>query len=92
MEFCEEKIEIKIVYALHRRAYYNKRHTPIKNVCNRLSYIPCKQINKVVKKLHKKGIIGIKKTFYGAYIYLNHKKKAEIQDIISTKLSELNDF
>lgn len=30
MEFCEEEIEIKIVYALHRRAYYNKRHTPIK--------------------------------------------------------------
>lgn len=92
MEFCEEEIEIKMVYALHRRAYYNKRHTPIKNVCNRLSYIPCKQINKAVKKLHKKGIIGIKKTFHGADIYLNHKKKAEIQDMISTKLSELNDF
>ncbi|WP_019268699.1 hypothetical protein [Methanobrevibacter smithii] len=25
MEFCEEEIEIKIVYALHRRAYYNKK-------------------------------------------------------------------
>lgn len=63
MEFCEEEIEIKIVYALHRRAYYNKRHTPIKNVCNRLSYIPCKQINKAVKKLHKKESLVLKKHF-----------------------------
>lgn len=75
MEFCEEEIEIKIVYALHRRAYYNKRHTPIKNVCNRLSYIPCKQINKAVKKLHKKGIIGIKKNIsWCGYLFKSQEK------------------
>lgn len=47
-----EEIRAKILFFMWKNHYFNKRHTPITNLCNKLSEIPCKLINKEVKKLH----------------------------------------
>ncbi|WP_409200863.1 hypothetical protein [Methanobrevibacter sp. DSM 116169] len=88
----EQYIEKEILYSLYRKKYFGKRHTPIKNLCGRLSYIPCKKINKIVKKLFKKGLIGIKNTSHDKDIYLNISRKKEIEEIISDLLDELYEF
>ena len=40
------------MFFLYRNHYFNKRHCPIINLCNKLSHIPCKYIKKeeVVQK------------------------------------------
>ncbi len=43
------KIKIKIITSLNNGKYFNKRHTPINNVCKRLANIPCKNIKKPLK-------------------------------------------
>ena len=40
----DEEIKKRIIFSLHRGSYYNSRHTPKKNLCKRLSSIPCKKI------------------------------------------------
>ena len=43
------KIKIRIVYSLNNGKYYNKRHTPIDNICKRLAQIPAKKLKKQSK-------------------------------------------
>ena len=79
-----ETIIIKedILFFLYRNHYFNKRHTSVYNVCNKLSYIPCKQIKKELDNLYKLKIVGYKKTHHGKDVFfLNVKMKKEIENI-----------
>lgn len=58
MEKNEKILEAKlgVIYTLHAKSYYNKRHTPIDYVCKRLAHIPCKNIKKAIIKKVKEEI------------------------------------
>lgn len=77
------KAKIKIIYTLHQKRYYNKRHTPIDFVCKRNLKIPCKTIKKAINELKKENIIIAKPTYHGTDISLNVKKKKEIDNYLS---------
>ena len=77
------KVKIKIISSLNNGNYYNKRHTPIDNVCKRLANIPCKKNKKSIKELRKEGILIIKPTYHGDDVSLNVKKKKEIDKYLS---------
>ncbi|WP_304092870.1 hypothetical protein [Methanobrevibacter ruminantium] len=68
-----------------------KTHSKI-NICNKLSDIPCKYINKELKKLYKEEFIRFKKTNHGEDVFLNIKKKREIENEIEDKLNKLYGF
>ena len=82
-------IQEAILFFLYHDKYFNKRHTPIINVCNKLSQILCKYIRKELKNLYKLKLISFKKTKYGNDVFLNIGKKKEIEEIISKKLDSL---
>ena len=69
-----------ILFFLYRNHYFNKRHTPIINVCNKLSQFPCKQVKKELDNLYKAELVRYKKTGHGKDVYLNIKMKKEIED------------
>lgn len=73
-----KKTKFKIIYTLHKKRYYNKRHTPIDNICKRIPKIPCKEIKKAVSELKKEEIIIFKPTYHGMDVCLNVKRKREI--------------
>ncbi len=77
------KIKIKIIYSLNNGKYFNKRHTPIDNVCKRLRPIPCKDVKKAIKELRKEEIVNLKPTYHGADICLNVKKKKKIDEYLT---------
>lgn len=83
-----DEIRVKILFFMWKKHYFNKKHTPITNLCNKLSEIPCKLIHKEVKKLHAEKIMGYKKTNHGLDVFLNHRMKDEIQKIIAERLGE----
>ncbi len=80
MEQDEEilKAKLGVIYTLHAKSYYNKRHPPIDFVCKKLAQIPCKKIKKAIKELRKEKTINIKPTYHGNDVSLNVKKKNEI--------------
>lgn len=82
-------IQEEILFFLYHNKYFNKRHTPISNICNKLSEIPCKYIKKELKSLYKIKFVRFKKTKHGIDVFLNVRMKKEIEDIISDKLEEL---
>lgn len=82
-------IQEDILFFLYRKNYFNKRHTPVINVCNKLSRIPCKEIKKELKNLNKLYLVGIKPTAHGKDVFLNIGMIDEIEKIISKKLDEL---
>lgn len=77
------EIKIKIIYSLNNGKYYNKRHTPIDNVCKRLTPIPCKDVKKAIKELRKEEIVNLKPTYHGTDICLNVKKKKKIFEYLT---------
>ncbi|MBR2558016.1 MAG: hypothetical protein IKE95_06600 [Methanobrevibacter sp.] len=81
-----DETKIKIINSLNNGKYYNKRHTPMDNVCKRLTQIPCKKIKKAIKELRKEEIIKIKPTYHGADVSLNVKKKKEIDEYLKKNL------
>ncbi|WP_407381735.1 hypothetical protein [Methanobrevibacter sp.] len=86
------EVREKILFFMWQKRYFNKKHTPITNLCNKLSEIPCKSINKEVKRLHAENIIGYKKTHHGLDVYLKPSMKKEIQLIIQKRLEEYYSF
>ena len=84
-----QEIRERILFFLYRNSYWQKRHTPKINICNKLSDIPCKYINKELKKLYKEEFIRFKKTNHGEDVFLNIKKKREIENEIEDKLNKL---
>lgn len=78
-----ETVKQSVIKSLHKYSYYNKRHTPIKNVCKRLPKIPCKKVKKAIKELKNESIITVKPTYHGADVSLNVKKKKEIDKYLS---------
>lgn len=85
-------LQKEIVFSLYRNRYFSKRHTPMDNVCKRLSEIPCKEIRMEVKNLMKMELILPKQTAHGFDIRLNVKMKKEIESLIEEKIKELYDF
>ena len=79
-------VQEDILFFLYQNKYFNKRHTPISNVCNKSSQIPCKYIKNELKNLYKLELIRFKKTKHGNDVYLNVRMKKEIENIISEKL------
>lgn len=79
-------VQEDILFFLYQNKYFNKRHTPISNICNKLSQIPCKYIKNELKNLYKLELIRFKKTKHGNDVYLNVRMKKEIENIISEKL------
>jgi len=84
MEYYNE-IQKDIVSSLYLKRHIGKRHTPIENLCQRLSQYPCKTIKKELKVLHNKGLLNFKQTYHGKDIYLNSKKVKEIKEIANSK-------
>ena len=62
-------IKIEILFFLYRNHYFNKRHTPVINVCNKLSQIPCKHIKRELNNLYKAKLIRYKKTGHGNDVF-----------------------
>lgn len=87
-----QEIRERILFFLYRNSYWQKRHTPKINICNKLSDIPCKYINRELKKLYKDEFIRFKKTNHGDDVFLNIKKKKEIENEIKSKLNRFYDF
>ena len=56
MENNKELVEIKtkIIQSLNNGKYYNKRHTPINNVCKRISSAHARKSKEQLKNLEKK--------------------------------------
>ena len=71
IEEDRQEIRERILFFLYRNSYWQKRHTPKINICNKLSDIPCKYINKELKKLYKEEFIRFKKTNHGEDVFLN---------------------
>lgn len=82
-------IQEEILFFLYKNKYFNKRHTPIINICNKLSHIPCKYLKKELKNLYKSKLVRFKKTNHGLDVFLNIKKKTEIENIIRNRLDSL---
>ncbi len=83
------QIREDILYFLYRNNYWQNRHTPKSNICNKLSQHPCKKINKELRQLYKDELIRYKKTNHGDDIYLNIHKKSQIENEIKYKLNQL---
>ena len=77
------KAKIKIIYTLHQKRYYNKRHTPIDFLCKRNPKIACKTIKKAINELKKEDILIMKPTYHGTDVSLNVKKKKEIDEYLN---------
>jgi len=77
------KIQENIISSLYLKKYIGKRHTPIENLCKRLSQYPCKIIKKELKTLRNEGLLSFKQTYHGKDIYLNPKKIKEIEEIVN---------
>ncbi|AMK15577.1 hypothetical protein [Methanobrevibacter olleyae] len=88
----KKEIGERILFFLYRSNYWQKRHTPIENICNKLSNIPCKYIKKELRIMSKKELIRYKKTHHGVDIFLNIAKKKEIGKEIQGKLNKLKNF
>lgn len=87
----EQMAEIRsdILFFLYRNNYWQNRHTPKSNICNKLSQYPCKKINKGLTQLYKAKLIRYKKTNHGDDIFLNIHEKSKIEDEIKHKLNQL---
>lgn len=79
----------EVLFFLYRNHYFNKRHTSVVNVCNKLSQFPCKLVKKELNKLYKVEIIRYKKTAHGMDVFLNVKMKRDIEKIISDRMDSL---
>lgn len=69
----------EILFFLYQNKYFNKRHTPISNICNKLSEIPCKHIKNELKNLYKLNFIRFNKTNHGTDVFLNIKMKKKLK-------------
>ncbi len=87
----EQQAEIRadILYFLYRNNYWQNKHTPKSNICNKLSQHPCKEVNKQLRQLYKDKLLRYKKTHHGDDIYLNIHEKSKIENEIKHKLDQL---
>jgi len=51
------EVQKEILYSLFRTRHIGKKHTPIDNVCKKLTKIPCKQIRHNINYLIKEYLI-----------------------------------
>lgn len=86
------RIQMEILYSLRRSGHIGARHTPIKNVCRRLSKFDCKHVTREIGNLIKKDLILPYKTHHDKDIRLNPKKMNIIKEMTKNRWDELNDF
>ncbi|MBZ9570398.1 hypothetical protein KQY27_02420 [Methanobrevibacter sp. TMH8] len=79
-------VQEEILFSLFRTRHIGKKHTPINNVCKRLTKFPCKQIRHDIKSLMKQGLILPYPTGHDPDVRLNPKKMNEIKEIIRLKI------
>lgn len=76
---------------LYLNNYWQNRHTPKINICNKLSQHLCKEINTgLKKKLYKDKLIKYKKTNHGDDVYLNIHENDTVDTIFTSQI--LNQF
>ena len=83
---------MEILYSLHRTGHIGARHTPIKNLCHRLSKYDCKKVTREIGNLIKKDLILPYITHHDKDIRLNPKKMNIIKEMTKIRWDELNDF
>jgi hypothetical protein len=90
----KQNLEIRkdILFFLFRNNYWQSRHTPKSNICNKLSQHPCKLINKELKQLYKDEFIRYHVTSHGNDIYLNIRQKSKIELEIKDRLKRLYEW
>jgi hypothetical protein len=81
----EEDIKRFILRKLVRHRYWMGRHTSIHNLSKGLpDYLRSrKEVKKVIEEMLKQGFLLSKPTNYGLEVFLNIKKKKEIEDFIA---------
>ena len=69
----KQNLEIRkdILFFLFRNNYWQSRHTPKSNICNKLSQNPCKLINKELKQLYKDELDSILEIAHNASVEEN---------------------
>ncbi|MGC9517441.1 MAG: hypothetical protein ACP5C3_07080 [Methanomicrobiales archaeon] len=82
----------EILFSMHRKGYYNQKHTPVNYVCKRLPKYSCKLVKKTIRNLIKESLIVPYKTKHGLDIYLNINKAKKIKKIIKPLEDEINQF
>lgn len=75
-----QEIREDILFFLFRNNYWQSRHCPEVNICNKLSQHSCKHLKKELKKLFKDEIIRYYPTAHGKDdVYLNIIKKQKLK-------------
>lgn len=75
-----KEIREDILFFLFRNNYWQSRHCPEVNICNKLSQHSCKHLKKELKKLFKDEIIRYYPTAHGKDdVYLNIIKKQKLK-------------
>jgi hypothetical protein len=86
MEKIEADIARFILRKLVRHRLWHEKHTSIHNLPKGLpDYLRSKkEVKKVIEEMLKQGILLSKPTHYGLEVFLNIKKKKEIEDFIES--------
>jgi hypothetical protein len=84
-----DNLQVEILYSLRRTGHIGSKHTPIANVCRRLSKHDCKSVTKEIGNLIKKEFILIYNTHHDKDIRLNPKKMKLIKEITKKKWDSL---
>lgn len=88
----DHEVQKKILFSLFRTRHIGSKHTPIINMCKRLSNIDCKQIRHEIKNLMKQSLIIPYSTGHDPDIRLNPRKMKKIKEIIEEYINDLNNF
>lgn len=84
-----DKVEKDILTFLFKKAYIGKKHTLIKNVCDKLNQYSCKLITKGIKSLVKKRYINLYNTKHGVDVRLEPANLQEIKEIIKIEQNNI---
>lgn len=66
-----------ILFSLHRKGYYGRKHTPVVHICKRIPQYSCKDIKKRVKTLIKGGLIVPYPTKQGLDVHINVNRSSK---------------
>lgn len=79
-----------ILFSLHRKGYYGRKHTPVIHICKRIPQYSCKDIKKRVKALIKGGLIVPYPTKHGLDVHINVNRSSEVKRLIKSLVDEMD--
>lgn len=79
-----------ILFSLHRKGYYGRKHTPVIHICKRIPQYSCKDIKKRVKALIKGGLIVPYPTKHGLDVHINVNRSSEVKRLIKPLVDEMD--